>query len=137
MLKISEKDFEKELINSLQKYHNFEYKTEIEILKLRGSDSEVLLIDVLKEAIKKNNHQISEYILDKVIFEIKQTRQSSLEIANKHLHELITNGVRVFNEKKRMTETIQIINFEEPEKNKFIVTNQFKLRTETFNSDSS
>lgn len=136
IISLSEVNFEKYLINLLQKFHNFEYKTATEILSLRGSYSNVILDDIFRNAIKTINRSITEQMIEDAINQIRRVSDSSLESGNKYFHELLINGIKVENEQSELVETVQIVDFHNWEKNQFIVTNQFQVQSENYNDSA-
>ncbi len=125
--KISENIFEKKFIKHLTKHSSFVYKNFDKVFELRFfSFSNVILEEILEKKVKTINRWITSEIWNQVLFQIKQVGGTYLQAANKNAHEFLINGVKA-KDKNGITQTIKLIDFENPNDNSFIVTNQFKI----------
>lgn len=102
----------------------------------RGTKAEVVLIKRLSAAIDKLNHGLPEDAKKDAIEQLLQDRSRlSLVAANQEVHKLIKEGVKVkFKNKKGdyESETVRIIDFEEPENNDFFLASQFWVTGEIY-----
>ncbi|NQZ29380.1 MAG: type I restriction endonuclease subunit R [Mycoplasmatales bacterium] len=123
---LNESDFEKRTLEKLQE-KGYEYINSGEILKIRKNHSETLLIKHLEDSIKKINPEISNIHLNEVVGKIRRADQASLLVSNKYAHEILINGVKVFDKREKITRTYKFVDFNEIENNNFVVTNQFSM----------
>ncbi|WHQ37493.1 type I restriction endonuclease subunit R [Spiroplasma sp. SV19] len=121
-----EKEFEAIFINKLID-NGYEYLEMDKILEKRGTIENILLLDLIEESIKRLNPRISQKSIHDAIKQIKATSSSDLIIANEAGMDKIINGIKVFDNEKKMIITCKIVDFDDFKNNKFIVTNQFKM----------
>lgn len=102
-----------------------------QILGERDDFREVILAGRLKRAIRRLNPDLPEVAIDDVVRDIKRIEHPNLEIANKEIYKLLTEGVRA-NFRDAEGEDIwkfaKIIDFENPQNNEFLVVNQFAIQ---------
>ncbi len=95
----------------------------------RTSFKEVVLEKRLSNNIKRINPWISDQNLQKVVKDITKTQYTNLIEANQSLWRCINECVSVIQDlgKGNKGQTVHIIDFENPENNEFLCTNQFKV----------
>jgi len=102
-----------------------------QVLGERENFREVVLIGRLKRSIRRLNPDLPEAAIDDVARAIKSVEHPNLEIANKEVYKLLTEGVRV-NFLGANGEDIwkfaKIFDFENPQNNEFLVVNQFAIQ---------
>ncbi len=95
----------------------------------RNSLKEVVLASRLSDSIKRLNPWISEENLRKVTRDLIQLQTSTLMEANQQVWETMVQLTAVEQDlgKGRKSQTVNIIDFDRPENNQFLWTNQFKV----------
>ncbi|MDB2474771.1 HsdR family type I site-specific deoxyribonuclease [Amylibacter sp.] len=95
----------------------------------RTSLKEVVLEQRLSANIKRINPWISDQNLHKVVKDLTKTQYANLIEANQAIWTNINECVSVMQDlgKGNKGQTVHIINFESPENNEFLCTNQFKV----------
>jgi len=100
----------------------------------RENPGEVMLMNYLKIALTKLNPDVSTETLNLAIDEIIKDRSAmSMVNANHEVWQLIKDGVKVETENEngeRQTETIKIIDFENPKENHFMLVSQLWITGE-------
>ena len=97
----------------------------------RKDPREVILIDRLKRSLKRLNPELSDKILDEVIEKLTTFEHPNLEIANKEIYKMLTEGVKieVRDEKGDLKgKIVKIFDFENPQNNEFLAVNQFTIQ---------
>ncbi len=123
---LNESDFEKRTLEKLEE-KGYEYINSGEILKIRKNHSETLLMDQLEDSIRRINPGITNAHLNEVIGKIRRADQASLLVSNQYAHNILINGVKVFDKNNKITKTYKVIDFNNIDKNNFVVTNQFSM----------
>lgn len=121
-----EKEFETIFIRKLID-NGYEYLEADKALEKRTAIENILLLDLIEESIKRLNPGISQKNIHDVIKQIKASSSSDLIIANENGMSKLINGIKVFDNEKKMMITCKIVDFGNIKNNKFIVTNQFKM----------
>ncbi|WP_299022185.1 type I restriction endonuclease subunit R [uncultured Photobacterium sp.] len=108
-----------------------------ECLVKRGSQSVVILPDVLRDVLKHKTysfmgkeHNLSEAAIDKIIDELANPAMNEgLKAANEKLYNALTYGISVteFVDGKKANPTIEIIDWQTPSNNKFHFTEELKV----------
>lgn len=95
----------------------------------RSSFKEVVLEKRLSDNIKRINPWISYQNLHKVVSDLTKTPYANLIEANQSIWSIINQCVSVMQDlgKGNKGQTVHIIDFENPENNEFLCTNQFKV----------
>ena len=95
----------------------------------RSSLKDVVLEKRLTESLKRINPWINDENLRKVIRELTKTLYSNLIEANQGIWTQINQCISVMQDlgKGNKGQTVHIIDFEHPENNEFLCTNQFKV----------
>jgi len=95
----------------------------------RNSYEEVLLIERLQDAIRKINPRIPRDSQVEALKEIHRINSPELLNNNEAFHRMLTEGVKVTYQKdgNQRGDLVWLIDFENPENNEFVVTNQFTV----------
>jgi type I restriction enzyme, R subunit len=100
----------------------------------RENPGEVVLMNYLKIALVKLNPNVSTEALNLAIDEIIKDRSAmSMVNANHEVWQLIRDGVKVETENEKgeqQTETVKVINFENPKENHFMLVSQLWITGE-------
>jgi len=106
-------------------------------LKLRDGNNSVVLKSVLVEELKKRrfdykgqSYPLSTNAIDQIVRELTApAMQDGLETANERLYHALTLGITVteFVDGKKHSPTVPIIDWAEPEKNSFIVSEEMEV----------
>ena len=95
----------------------------------RDNFRDVILRDRIEEALSRINRDLPLEALSQAFRQIISFNSPSLEENNRYFHNLMVNGIDVsFKEGDNIrTKKAYIIDFENPENNEFLVTNQFTI----------
>ena len=102
-----------------------------QILGEREDFREVVLVGRLKRSIRRLNPDLPEAAIDDVVRVITRVEHPNLEIANKEIYKMLTQGVKIGirdksgEEKGRLA---KIYDFENPQNNEFLVVNQLAIQ---------
>jgi type I restriction enzyme, R subunit len=118
----------------------YEYKSQAELNKERKDYREVLLYDRLEAAIRKHNPEVDEDGVYEALSEIKESRfpynldamDTNEKIRTKLVGLSRTGGLEPITVTQNFGEgnvekTVRLFDFDNPENNDFLVTNQFQL----------
>ncbi len=96
----------------------------------RGDYRQVLLQGELREALARLNPQIPAAVLDEVANQLAKPDHPSLIQSNRAFHEALIGGVPVEVEidGERRGDRVVLVDFENPERNRFLVVNQFTVQ---------
>ncbi|MCS6297534.1 MAG: type I restriction endonuclease subunit R [Nitrospira sp.] len=96
----------------------------------RGDYREVLLRGRLLEALRRLNPTIPNSLLDDLVHRVAKLDQPSLILNNRIFHESLVDGVLVEVEQdgEKRGDRVRLIDFEHPERNRFLVVNQFTVQ---------
>jgi type I restriction enzyme R subunit len=96
----------------------------------RESLSDVVLRDRLKEKLKELNSGVPDVAIQEAMAELLGFNSPKIIRNNRNFHETLVSGVHVEYEEngEQKGEFIDIIDFEEPENNDFLVSNQFQIQ---------
>lgn len=96
----------------------------------RDSFREVVLAKRLSAALKKLNPWLSEDNVHKAIRAVTNVPATSLIEASEKLHTILTRGIALEQDRGdgKKSHTVRFFEFEKPERNEFIVTQQFKVQ---------
>lgn len=91
---------------------------------------QVLLADRLLAALRRLNPGAPEPVLEEVLHRIAKLHELSLIQSNRSFHEALIDGapVEVEIEGEKRGDRVQLINFERPDQNQFLVVNQFTVQ---------
>ena len=95
----------------------------------RAGYRQVLLQGELREALVRLNPQIPSTVLDDVAHQLAKPEHPSLIQSNRAFHEALVGGVPVEVEidGERRGDRVVLVDFENPERNRFLVVNQFTV----------
>jgi type I restriction enzyme R subunit len=95
----------------------------------RSDYRQVLLQGELREALARLNPQVPAAVLDEVAHQVGQAGHPSLIQSNRAFHEALVGGVPVEVEVngERRGDRVTLVDFERPERNHFLVVNQFTV----------
>ncbi|MBE9009128.1 type I restriction endonuclease subunit R [Pseudanabaenaceae cyanobacterium LEGE 13415] len=100
----------------------------------RNSQEEVVLVRYLRRAIEKFNPNAPQEAIDLAIEEITRNRSTLTPAsANQEIYKLLKNGVKVSfrdDDNEEQVETLQIINWNSPTSNHFLMVSQFWISGE-------
>lgn len=96
----------------------------------RSDYRQVLLQGELREALARLNPQIPAAVLDDVAHQLGKPDHPSLIQSNRAFHEALVGGVPVEVEinGERRGDRVVLVDFETPERNRFLVVNQFTVQ---------
>lgn len=102
----------------------------------RRTTQEVVLVSRLKPVLQRLNPRIPDDAVDQAIDQLTLDR-SALHpvVANREVYRLLKNGVRVSltnDEGEQETETVQVIDWDAPENNDFLLASQFWVSGEIY-----
>ena len=102
----------------------------------RENKGEVLLIARLRPSLKKLNPSLPEVAINNAIEELSRDRSRlSAEEANRQIYLLIKEGIKVtFTDPNdgQVTETVRVIDWENPDNNNFLLVSQFWITGEMY-----
>ena len=102
----------------------------------RETRSEVVLVKRLKKALRKLNPNLAGEVLNLAIEEITHDRSTmTMAGANRFIYQMLKDGVKVeFSTQRgeRKTETVKIIDWENPKNNDFFLAQQFWITGELY-----
>lgn len=102
-----------------------------QVLGEREDFREVVLVGRLKRSIRRLNPDLPEAAIDDVARSIIKVEHPNLEIANKEVYKMLTQGVRIGIRDKSGEEKgrlVKIYDFETPQNNEFLIVNQFAIQ---------
>ncbi|MFQ5598733.1 MAG: type I restriction endonuclease subunit R [Nitrospiria bacterium] len=91
---------------------------------------QVVLTGRLLTSLKRINPKIPQTALEEAVHEVAKPDHPSLIQNNRAFHRLLTDGVKVqFNkDDEKITDHAQLIDFQNPDNNQFLVVNQFTVQ---------
>ncbi|MGB8953082.1 MAG: type I restriction endonuclease subunit R [Candidatus Aminicenantales bacterium] len=103
-----------------------EYNEESE----RKSRKDVILVDRLRKKLAEINPHLNEASIDKAIRKITHIQAETILEANRIFHKSLISGISIDQDigARRQKQTVNIIDFENIEKNEFLAVNQFWVR---------
>jgi type I restriction enzyme R subunit len=96
----------------------------------RADYRQVVLAERLLDALRRLNPDIPEAVLDEVVHRVGKLHEPSLIQSNRVFHELLLDGVAVEIETDgvKRGDRVRLMDFEQPESNRFLVVNQFTIQ---------
>jgi type I restriction enzyme, R subunit len=96
----------------------------------RSSRREVVLISRLKRKLKEINKDLSEGAINKAVRRVTHIQAEGLIEANQKFHKDLIAGIAIDQDSSghRQKKTVWLIDFEHPERNEFLVVNQFWVK---------
>ncbi len=92
---------------------------------------DVILENRLRQGLKRLNPDLPEKAIEEAVYQLKKIEHPNLEIANKEIWRMLTEGVKVEveNEKGELRgKFVKVFDFENPLNNEFLVVNQFTVQ---------
>jgi len=98
-------------------------------LALRNDYKEVVLVERLRQALRKINPSASHEAIEQAIKQLLRIGSQKLIVDNETFHKMLVDGVDVAVRKgsEERYEKIWLFDFKKPENNEFLVTNQFTV----------
>lgn len=110
---------EKHIIKFLSQNLGYEYIAPEEFADLRSLENEYLIVSYLTEAIKRINNIAGEVEVQSVIREIKKVD------TNEGFLKILRHGVNLKDSQTGKMRDYIIVDYDNPERNKFVITSQF------------
>ncbi|KXB01750.1 hypothetical protein AKJ45_02855 [candidate division MSBL1 archaeon SCGC-AAA261F19] len=122
---------EKPIVEWLEKDLGWEYKFPREMRELRPEVSEPIVWKIAREKLIELNGEINENNVEKIVGKLRVVLNSDLLLeGNEEFLEWLRGRKSVKLEPGEEKKTIRLIDFEDLERNSFIVTRQFTVRRE-------
>lgn len=102
-----------------------------QVLGERENFREVVLVGRLKRSVRRLNPDLPEIAIDDVVRSIVKVEHPNLEIANKEVYKMLTQGFRIGVRDQSGEEKgkiVKIFDFENPQNNEFLVVNQLAIQ---------
>jgi type I restriction enzyme, R subunit len=100
-------------------------------LQERNSFREVLLLSRLKRSLRRINPDVSDKAIEGAISKLIEVESPNLEIVNKEVYNLLTQGARVEEKNKEGEKRgviVKFFDFANPTNNEFLALNQFAVQ---------
>ena len=96
----------------------------------RASRRDVILVSRLKKKLTEINPHLTEESINKAVRRITHIHAENLIEANRTFHQDLVAGISINQDigAKRQKLTVRYIDFDDPEKNEFLVVNQFWVK---------
>jgi type I restriction enzyme R subunit len=96
----------------------------------RADYRQVLLPGQFLEAMRRLNPGMPELILEEVLHRVSKLDLPSLILSNRALHEALIDGLPVTVEQNgdKRGDRVRLVDFEQPERNRFLVVNQYTVQ---------
>lgn len=96
----------------------------------RSSRREVVLITRLKKKLAEINPHLTEESINKAVRRVTHIQAEGLMEANQRFHQDLISGISIDQDirARRQKQTVRFIDFKNPEKNEFLVVNQFWVK---------
>lgn len=133
MTRITEDHLEDYVISALAEHdYNYVYAPDIAVDGIapeRASYQEVVLVERLRSAVRQINSQLPAEAQEQAIREVLRLTSTDLLTANEKFQSLLANGVEVSyrNGGEDKDTLVYLIDFKRPERNEFLVSNQFTV----------
>ena len=103
-----------------------------ESIKLRDSFREVFLENQFKSAVRRMNPWIEEDQVDEVFNRLSMLQENSIHKTNEAFHFAMVENMTVSEDRKtgRISPSVKIVDFENPDLNSFIAISQFKVNVQ-------
>ena len=102
-----------------------------QVLGERESFREVVLVGRLKRSIRRLNSDLQETAIEDAVNSIVKFEHPNLEIANKEIYKMLTQGVKIDIRDKDGEERgrlVRVFDFDNPQNNEFLAVNQFAIQ---------
>jgi len=134
-MKLSENTLTEQSVIDWFKQLGYEYKFGPDIstggVLVERDFKDVILESRLRQGLKRLNADLAEEAIDEAVYKLKSIEHPNLEIANKEIWRMLTEGVKVEveNEKGELRgRFVKVFDFENPLNNEFLVVNQFTVQ---------
>ncbi|MBI3289931.1 type I restriction endonuclease subunit R [Candidatus Microgenomates bacterium] len=97
----------------------------------RDNFREVILLKRLEQALRRINPELPDKAIEDAIYQIKNVEHPNLEIVNKEVYRMLTEGIRVEVEDEngeKRGRFARVIDFKNLQNNEFLVVNQFAIQ---------
>src|SRR5262245_54398788 len=96
----------------------------------RSEYRQTLLPGRALEALQRLNPQVPQAVLDEVLHRLAKPDQLSLIQSNRTFHDMLRDGVPVEYDQngEKRGDRVRLIDFTQPERNRFLVVNQFTVQ---------
>jgi type I restriction enzyme R subunit len=123
-------DVQKPAFELLQKHFGYRYVRGEDLGDVRESASDIILTDVLAENLKKINPGITENGIRDAIDALRQPLAKNLLEANEACYLTLSRWKTVdeFRDGKPTTRNVRYFNFEEPQKNDFLIVDELEVK---------
>jgi len=135
MPKLNESTLTEQSVIDWLKQLGYEYKFGPDIstggILVERDFKDVILENRLRNTIKRLNPDLPEKAINEAVYKLKSVEHPNLEIANKEVWRMLTEGVKVEVENKEgelRGKFVQVFDFENPLNNEFLVVNQFTVQ---------
>jgi type I restriction enzyme R subunit len=110
--------------------HGDEFDPDLKDRCERASRREVVLIDRLRKKLKEINEGLTENTINKAIRRVTHIQAEGLIEINQKFHRDLIAGISIEQDTDghRQKKTVRFIDFESPEKNEFLIVNQFWVK---------
>lgn len=98
-------------------------------LALREDYKDVVLVERLRNALKKINPSVSEEAIDQAIKQVLRSESQKLIVNNENFHKMLVDGIDipVKSEEGERYNKVWLYDFKSPENNDFLAVNQFTV----------
>ena len=134
-MKLSENTLTEQPVIEWFKQLGYEYKFGPDIstggVLVERDFKDVILENRLKNMLKRLNPDLPEKAIDEAVYKLKSVEHPNLEIANKEIWRMLTEGVKVEveNEEGELRgRFVKVFDFENSLNNEFLVVNQFTVQ---------
>jgi type I restriction enzyme R subunit len=126
---ITEADYETAIIEHLKSL-GYEYRYGPDIRRTNNSYSDVFIENSLESSLRRVNPGIQASALRELQKKIKEVNGSDLFAKNKLFTQYLQSGVSLtyFDGKEQVSKLFKLLDFEHPEKNEFMVVNQWSYQ---------
>ncbi|GAB1810769.1 type I restriction endonuclease subunit R [Priestia megaterium] len=96
----------------------------------RDSFQDIVLVDRLRDSLKKINPTIEPKVIEEAIQKIIANASPNVVLNNKQFHKLVTDGIEIQTQGKdgyNPTVSVYVFDFEKPKNNDFMAVNQFTI----------
>jgi type I restriction enzyme R subunit len=135
MPKLTEQILTEQALIDWFKQLGYEYKFGPDIstggLLVERDFKDVLLENRLRNALKRLNPDLPEKAIDEAVYKLKKVEHPNLEMVNREIYKMLTEGVKVEVETKERElrgRFVKVFDFENPLNNEFLVVNQFTVQ---------
>lgn len=96
---------------------------------LRDSMKSPIAAGIFKDSLVSLNHNVPLEVIEQAVHKVKNIDAGLLVSRNEAFFEYLQNGVEIsyYDEDKQKTERIYLLDYENPENNSFVVTNQLTI----------